>query len=238
MVPCNERFRRSSPALPNAARGSQSRRRCTKSGRTGSLATSPRTTHFRADCGRRGLPGRAEVDLAKLGHASLPQVRPTVLELLRPNAELLAGREPARANTPLGRPRADAVGQRLWPSRRGSRGVGEAEEAVHPPTAILLPNQDGDIPAEFGLPRTAGVAPRLLERAEFCCVTRCHAPRRDNQPKIHVPECGPVLPGHGSQAGTSANGVERRPFEDGGVSVQGGVRSWVVCPICLDDACV
>src|SRR3989475_3648364 len=54
----------------------------------------------------------------------------------------------------------------------------ESEEPVHPPAAIRLPQQEGDVPPELRPAQAARVAPGLLEGAELRRVIRRDASRR------------------------------------------------------------
>ena len=118
--------------------------------------------------------------------------------------------------------------------RRPSR-VREAEETVHPPTAISLLEQDGDVPPELRVAHTAGVAKGLLERAKLRRVIRCDASRRDDQLEVHVAQRRPVAPRHRRQLGGTSNRVELRPFEYRRVGVQRGICHWVVCAVRADE---
>src|SRR3989442_13682363 len=62
----------------------------------------------------------------------------------------------------------------------------EPEEPVHPPAAVLLPQQQRDVPAELRHAHAAGVAPGLLEGAELRGVIRRDASRRDGQTQVHI----------------------------------------------------
>src|SRR3989449_11782725 len=57
----------------------------------------------------------------------------------------------------------------------------ESEEPVHPPAAIRLPQQEGDVPPELCPAHAARVAPGLLEGAELRRLTRRDASRRDGE---------------------------------------------------------
>src|SRR5207249_4936237 len=64
----------------------------------------------------------------------------------------------------------------------------ESEEPVHPPTAIRLPEQQGDVSTVLGHADAARVAPGLFEGAELRRLTRRDASRRDGETEIHVLE--------------------------------------------------
>src|SRR6266487_4371695 len=98
----------------------------------------------------------------------------------------------------------------LTRGRARPRRVLEAEETVHSPTAILLPEQERDVPAELGHTRAAGVAPGLLEGAKLRRLIRRDASTRDGKTEIHVAQRRPVVQRHRRQLGRTANGVERR----------------------------
>src|SRR2546430_2484672 len=96
----------------------------------------------------------------------------------------------------------------------------ESEEPVHPPAAIRLPQQEGDVPPELRPPQAARVAPGLLEGAELRGVIRRDASRRDGETEVHVLERRPVAPRHRRELGGAPHRVEGRPFEHRGVGVQ------------------
>jgi len=118
--------------------------------------------------------------------------------------------------------------------RRPSR-VREAEEAVHPPAAVLLPDQEGSVPAELRHAHAAGVAPGLLEGAKLRRVIRRDPSRRDGQTEVHVAQGRPVAPRHRRQRGGAPNRVERRPLEHRRVGIQRGIRLGVVSPVRVDE---
>src|SRR5438094_10561278 len=91
----------------------------------------------------------------------------------------------------------------------------ESEEAVHPPAAIRLPQQEGDVPPELRPAHAARVAPGLLEGAELRRVTRRDASRRDGETKVHVLDQGPVPSRHRRELGGAPNRVDRGPPEHG-----------------------
>src|SRR5947207_15492636 len=70
----------------------------------------------------------------------------------------------------------------------------ESEEPVHPPAAIRLPQQEGDVPPELRPPQAAPVAPGLLEGAELRGVIVRDASRRDGETGGHSLERRPVAP--------------------------------------------
>src|SRR5439155_26216313 len=78
-------------------------------------------------------------------------------------------------------------------------GVLESEEAVHPPAAIRLPQQEGDVPPELRSAHAARVAPGLLEGTELRRVIRLDASRRDGETEVHILELRPVAPRHRRQ---------------------------------------
>src|SRR5881628_2776171 len=86
----------------------------------------------------------------------------------------------------------------------------ESEEAVDPPAAIRLPQQEGDVPAELCPAQAARVAPGLLEGAELRRVIRRDASRRDDETEVHVLEGCPVAPRHRRQLGGAPRSEERR----------------------------
>src|SRR3989442_2716757 len=77
----------------------------------------------------------------------------------------------------------------------------KAEETVHPPGAIRLPEQQGDVPAVLRHAHAARVAPGLLEGAELRGAMRRDASRRDGETEVHVLERRPVAPRHRRQLG-------------------------------------
>src|SRR5213594_1625373 len=87
----------------------------------------------------------------------------------------------------------------------------ESEEAVHPPAAIRLPQQEGDVPPELRPAHAARVAPGLLEGAELRGVIRRDASRRDGETEVHVLERCPVAPRHrGELGGASLKDMDLR----------------------------
>src|SRR6266566_4531161 len=104
----------------------------------------------------------------------------------------------------------------------------ESEEPVHPPAAIRLPQQEGDVPPELRPAQAARVAPGLLEGAELRRVIRRDATRRDGETEVHILERRPVAPRHRRQLGGAPHRVEGRPLEHRGVGVQRGLRLGVV----------
>src|SRR2546425_799941 len=132
------------------------------------------------------------------------------------------------------RPLRAAVSRAGVSTRRAPSRVLEAEEAVHPPAAVLLPEQEGDVPAELRHAHAARVAPGLLEGAKLRRVIRRDAASRDGQTEIHVAQRRPVAPRHRRQLGGGPHRVERRPFENRRVSVQRGIRPRVVTAVGLD----
>src|SRR2546430_12791479 len=62
----------------------------------------------------------------------------------------------------------------------------ETEEPIHPPAAIRLPQQEGDVAAELRHALAARVAPGLLERAKLGRVIRRDATTRDAETQAHV----------------------------------------------------
>src|SRR6266853_45008 len=100
----------------------------------------------------------------------------------------------------------------------------EAEEPVHPPPAIRLPEQQGDVSTVLGHADAARVAPGLFEGAELRRVIRRDASRRDGETEVHVLERRPVAPRHGRQLGGAPHRVERRPFKHRRVGVERGDR--------------
>src|SRR5207247_10663424 len=77
----------------------------------------------------------------------------------------------------------------------------ESEEAVHPPAAIRLPQQEGDVPPELRPAHAARVAPGLLEGAELRRVIRRDAARRNGETEVHVPERRPAATRHPRRLG-------------------------------------
>src|SRR5690348_2647221 len=110
----------------------------------------------------------------------------------------------------------------------------EAEEPVHPPTAIRLPEQQGDVSTVLGHADAARIAPGLFEGAELRRVIRRDASRRDGETEVHVLERRPVAPRHRRQPGGAPHRVERRPLEHRRVGVQRGIRLGVVSPVGAD----
>lgn len=112
----------------------------------------------------------------------------------------------------------------------------EAEPAIHPPTAVGLAQEKGNVPPEFRHAHAAGVGPRLLKGAKLRRVIRPESSRRDIQPQIDVPLRRPVALRHLGQLCPSSHRVERRPLEGGAVGVESGIGARVTIPICADHA--
>src|SRR5713226_6921242 len=70
------------------------------------------------------------------------------------------------------------------PGRRRPSRVRETEEAVHSPGAILLPEQERDVPTELRHAHAAGVAPGLLEGAKLRRVIWRDTASRDHQTEV------------------------------------------------------
>src|SRR5437667_10366483 len=75
----------------------------------------------------------------------------------------------------------------------------ESEEAVHPPAAIRLPQQEGAVPPELRPAHAARVAPGLLKGAELRRVILPDAARRDGETEVHIRERRSVAPRHPRQ---------------------------------------
>src|SRR2546428_10783339 len=89
----------------------------------------------------------------------------------------------------------------------------ESEEPVHPPAAIRLPQQEGDVPPELCPAHAARVAPGLLEGAELRRLTRRDASRRDAKTEGHVLERRPAAPRHRRQLCGAPHRAPGRPFD-------------------------
>ena len=100
-------------------------------------------------------------------------------------------------------------------SGRPSR-IFEAEETIHAPAAIGLPDKKRDVSAE-------------LRR-----VIRCDAARRDGQTQVHVAQGRPIAPYHRGQRGRTPNAIERRPLEHRAVGVQHAIRLRVTASVRLN----
>src|SRR5437762_12509546 len=77
----------------------------------------------------------------------------------------------------------------------------ESEEAVHPPAAIRLPQQEGDVPPELRSAHAARVAPGLLEGSELRRVIRLDASRRAGESEVRSLEPRPAPPRRRRQSG-------------------------------------
>src|SRR2546430_13981532 len=98
----------------------------------------------------------------------------------------------------------------------------EAEEAVHSPAAIRLPEQGGDVPAELRHAPAARVAPGLLEGAELRRMARRDASTRDGQTEVHVVQRRPIAPPHRRQLGGAPTPAGRRPLANRPAAVPTG----------------
>src|SRR5207247_10740975 len=84
----------------------------------------------------------------------------------------------------------------------------ESEEPVHPPAAIRLPQQEGDVPPELRPAHAARVAPGLLEAAELRRVIRRDASRRAGETEVQVLARRPVATRHRRQLAGAPHRVE------------------------------